>query len=860
MRKPWILLCLASLGLAAPLWAVPPPLAFSLGPVNPGPQATGMNGVPFVMQLTVTNNATEFVNLNTLSFQASGSANDNNSSLTLYQDNDLSGIPDAGAIASATFGGDNSAATLSFGSVQIGAGLSQTFLIQCSGWTAPGTLVQTLFAASAIGGVSAQTSVNSGMPLASSTLTVLPPQLDVSVGPANPGPQSAGPAQQVVVLDFTVSNTGQEPVNFGGVQVQASGTADDTNDHLALATDPAGNGVAGTNLAGQNYTGDDGLVTLSISPIRMDPGTSQTFVLVANSGLSPGTMVRTISVVLGNGFYSGLPVQFSGAPLASAALTLPPPQVAFSFGPANPGPQTLGPGSPAVFMDFTISNTGLEAVSIQSLVVQASGTANDSGDGLGLFDDPSANGVAGTNEAAGSFVTDNGTVTLNPSPVITIGPGLSHTFLLQGPTGQSVGTLIRSISSVQGVGQQTSATMVTTGIPLNSAAVTVPPPQVAVVPGPVNPGPQTVAPNGTITYLEFTVSNTGQEAVNLVGVTLQASGSANDQSDTVTLYDDPSSNGVPGASDSTGTFATDNGSVFLAFNPTPLGPGLSRTYLVQGGTGLSVGTLVRGLSGLLATGQASLANAAATGIPLNSATMTLPAPTPSATPVVTDTSTPTASATPLVAPTNTQTPSPTPVLTPTNSWTPSATPVFTPTKTRTPSATPVQSPTDTGTATASPVQSATDTPVHSPSSTRTPTDTPVPSHTLTPVPTRSFTRTDTPTRSPTPVPTVNPNSPTPTLTPAAPAVLSRNLFRPSQGPLGISFKVLKNGSVTVRVYDLSGARVRTAYQSYAATGSGWIQAIWDGRNDRGQEVATGLYVVSIQGGGIQRLLKVAVLR
>ncbi|HXC63996.1 MAG TPA: hypothetical protein VNZ67_06535 [bacterium] len=46
----------------------------------------------------------------------------------------------------------------------------------------------------------------------------------------------------------------------------------------------------------------------------------------------------------------------------------------------------------------------------------------------------------------------------------------------------------------------------------------------------------------------------------------------------------------------------------------------------------------------------------------------------------------------------------------------------------------------------------------------------------------------------------------------------------------------------------------------AAVPGAWGQALWDGRDDQGKPVASGLFVVSVTGGGIQRQLKVAVLR
>jgi hypothetical protein len=117
-----------------------------------------------------------------------------------------------------------------------------------------------------------------------------------------------------------------------------------------------------------------------------------------------------------------------------------------------------------------------------------------------------------------------------------------------------------------------------------------------------------------------------------------------------------------------------------------------------------------------------------------------------------------------------------------------------------------------------------------------------------------------PLKAATVVPTYIAVQPTPA-TPQAPATLSRNVFKPSQGPLGISFKTLKTGNVTVRIYSMSGARVRTLVAASPVGNAATLtQASWDGRDEQGRPVASGLYVVSIQGAGLQSQLKVDVLR
>jgi flagellar hook assembly protein FlgD len=93
-----------------------------------------------------------------------------------------------------------------------------------------------------------------------------------------------------------------------------------------------------------------------------------------------------------------------------------------------------------------------------------------------------------------------------------------------------------------------------------------------------------------------------------------------------------------------------------------------------------------------------------------------------------------------------------------------------------------------------------------------------------------------------------------------PAVLDRNIFRPGQGgSLAISFKCPQDGTVRVKVYNLAGQLVRPVFDAPVQAGL-WFQATWDGRNDRGDTISSGVYFISIRGAGIRTLRRVVVIK
>ncbi|MBU8923418.1 MAG: hypothetical protein KOO63_16500, partial [Bacteroidales bacterium] len=61
------------------------------------------------------------------------------------------------------------------------------------------------------------------------------------------------------------------------------------------------------------------------------------------------------------------------------------------------------------------------------------------------------------------------------------------------------------------------------------------------------------------------------------------------------------------------------------------------------------------------------------------------------------------------------------------------------------------------------------------------------------------------------------------------------------------------------IYNINGQRVRHLY-ALPVYGGRYKDMIWDGRNDRGQRVANGIYFLKVRAGGIENVKKVVVLR
>jgi len=186
-------------------------------------------------------------------------------------------------------------------------------------------------------------------------------------------------------------------------------------------------------------------------------------------------------------------------------------------------------------------------------------------------------------------------------------------------------------------------------------------------------------------------------------------------------------------------------------------------------------------------------------------------------------------------------------------------------------ATPTETPTPTSTATLSPTFTPTDT------RTATPSVTPTSSRTATSTRTATATRTPTFTRTQTSTPTITPTvtvTSTPTLTPtfdltppgATPVdpcdffLTNENLFHPSQAPLTILVgQCAYPGAYSLKVYNTAGEQVRTIDQGYL-TGF-WQRAYpWDGKNEKGEDCASGVYLIRLVGPKTTKLIRVLLVK
>ena len=109
--------------------------------------------------------------------------------------------------------------------------------------------------------------------------------------------------------------------------------------------------------------------------------------------------------------------------------------------------------------------------------------------------------------------------------------------------------------------------------------------------------------------------------------------------------------------------------------------------------------------------------------------------------------------------------------------------------------------------------------------------------------------TSTPTVTPTPSPTPVPNT-------FRPAV---NLFIPKQGPLKINYTVQDPTRFRVTVFNLAGQVVRSLVnQDVKGTITG--ELAWDGKNDNGASVASGVYLIRLETDVYRQNIRVAVVQ
>jgi hypothetical protein len=88
--------------------------------------------------------------------------------------------------------------------------------------------------------------------------------------------------------------------------------------------------------------------------------------------------------------------------------------------------------------------------------------------------------------------------------------------------------------------------------------------------------------------------------------------------------------------------------------------------------------------------------------------------------------------------------------------------------------------------------------------------------------------------------------------------LEQNVPNPFNPVTTIRYTLDRSGPTTLRVYDVRGARVRTLVDGEQGSGPHAIQ--WDGSDDRGVRLASGVYFCRLETATEARVMKMTVLK
>lgn len=94
--------------------------------------------------------------------------------------------------------------------------------------------------------------------------------------------------------------------------------------------------------------------------------------------------------------------------------------------------------------------------------------------------------------------------------------------------------------------------------------------------------------------------------------------------------------------------------------------------------------------------------------------------------------------------------------------------------------------------------------------------------------------------------------------PAIPMALNQNYPNPFKPPTAIPFVVPEKTPVSLSVYDVAGTLVRVLVNSPLEAGP--HEAIWNGRDEAGRDVSTGIYFCRLQAGSETMSRKMVLLK
>jgi hypothetical protein len=81
---------------------------------------------------------------------------------------------------------------------------------------------------------------------------------------------------------------------------------------------------------------------------------------------------------------------------------------------------------------------------------------------------------------------------------------------------------------------------------------------------------------------------------------------------------------------------------------------------------------------------------------------------------------------------------------------------------------------------------------------------------------------------------------------------------PLHGSVTISYSIEKSGMTNLQIYNLSGKLVRTLVEQMMKPDH--YSFIWDGRDERGEKLASGIFFVQLKSQNISRSRKIVLLK
>lgn len=88
--------------------------------------------------------------------------------------------------------------------------------------------------------------------------------------------------------------------------------------------------------------------------------------------------------------------------------------------------------------------------------------------------------------------------------------------------------------------------------------------------------------------------------------------------------------------------------------------------------------------------------------------------------------------------------------------------------------------------------------------------------------------------------------------------LSQNYPNPFNATTTIDYEVLHTRQITIDIMNILGQRVRSLV--YEIRGPGVYQAVWDGKNDTGKEVSSGVYLCRLKTHDFGAVVKMVLLK